>query len=62
MLELPIGAQLGLGLLLLGRNVNISSQPLCGSLELAKTFWANSPGLTVCMTVRILSPEWDGAG
>lgn len=35
-----------LGLLLLGQNLNISSQPFCGSLQLAKAFCANSPGFT----------------
>lgn len=37
---------LGLGLLLLGQNLKISSQPFCGSLQLAKAFCANSPGFT----------------
>lgn len=54
--------QLGLGLLLLASNVDISSQCFCGSLELAKTFCANFPGFTLCVMVRIFPSVSDGAG
>lgn len=53
--------QLGLGLLFFGWNVNISSQPFCGSSELAKTFCANSPGFPLCVMVKIFPSVLDGA-
>lgn len=51
-----LACQLGLGLLLLGWNVNVSSQPLCVSLQLAETSCANSSTSTLCRMARIFFP------
>lgn len=42
----------------LGRNLNISSQPFCGNLQLAKDFCANSPGFTSVWWWRFFPSVW----